>query len=212
MRNRLKPDNGDFNNAQYTSIRLDDIRTDWRVSVANIRVVARRDPGARRLRALVDSIWDGIVADAGKYGTGFDGPAFSRDVREMLSGTGYIYTTRNFDVFRLADVIEIRDARLDDVSGRDCVRFVVVADVHDGPFASAEILQWLGDEGGSCPRNPRGSRAETRTRLDESALAGVLCRGRFYLMPSLQHPAEIFVAPQADGAKYETAYSRGSPI
>ena len=153
MRNRLKPDNGDFNNAQYTSIRLDDIRTDWRVSVANIRVVARRDPGARRLRALVDSIWDGIVADAGKYGTGFDGPAFSRDVEEMLSGTGYIYTTRNFDVFRLADVIEIRDARLDDVSGRDCVRFVVVADAHDEPFASAEILQWLGDEGGSCPRN-----------------------------------------------------------
>ncbi|MFB9795017.1 hypothetical protein [Shinella granuli] len=93
------------------------------------------------------------MADAGKYGTGFDGPAFSRDVREMLSGTGYIYTTRNFDVFRLADVIEIRDARLDDVSGRDCVRFVVVADAHDGPFASAEILQWLGDEGGSCPRN-----------------------------------------------------------
>lgn len=153
MRNRLKSDNSDFNNAQYNSIRLDDIQTDWRVSVANIRVVARRDPGARKLRALVDSVWDGIVADAGKYGTGFDGPAFSRDVREMLSGTGYFYTTRSFEVFRLADVIKIRDARLDDVSGRDCVRFVVVADAHDGAFASAEILQWLSGDGRSCPRN-----------------------------------------------------------
>lgn len=147
MNQRINADNDDFNNAQYTSIRLDDIRTDWRVSMANIRLVARTDPGAQKLRALVDSVWDGIVADAGRYGIGFNGPGFSRDVREMLSGTGYIYTTRNFDVFRLADIIEIRDARLDVVSGRDCVRFVVVADAHDGPFASAEILQWLSEEG-----------------------------------------------------------------
>ena len=125
-------------------------------------------PGARKLCALVISLWDGIVADGGKYGIKFGGPGFSRDAGKMLSGSGYIYTIRNFDVFGLADIVEIRDARLDVLSGRACVRFVVVADAHDGSFESSETLQWLSEE-----RRPRPLSSSFELRRQEIASLAV---------------------------------------
>lgn len=126
---------------RYSASCASQIRADWLVAIANIRVVAHADQGGDKVRAAVNAAWDAILGDCRKYGLDISGPAFSDDVEQMLSGTGYNYTRRDFSVFKLADVIEIRHARLDGISGNRCVRFVIGAQAYDGPFATAEILR-----------------------------------------------------------------------